>query len=122
VVKPAEGVHRKFSQNVRWDFRTAVGVHFRFDVGDDAVELSDGDITFGAGGAEAAEHFLARELLAASVALEDLDAGELYGLDGAEAFATGDALAAPADTVIVRAAIGDLGIAEMAVWAAHRLT
>jgi hypothetical protein len=122
VVEAAEGIHRKFSQNVRWNLWPAVPIHPGLDVADDSFELSDGDIAFRTGVSEAAEDLFARELLAAAVPLEDLDCRELNSLDGAESLATSDALAPTADAIIVGPAIGHLGVAEVAKRAAHRLT
>ena len=89
------------------------------DMGDERFELSDGDIPLGACVTQALQELFARELFATAIALEDLDVGELDRFDRAKALATGDALPPAPDPVVVGAGIGDLGIAEMAICAAH---
>jgi hypothetical protein len=116
-----ELVHGHFTDERCGDFAAAVGGGAHFDFGDELFELGDGDAALAARFTDACQQLLAVEVLAAAILLHHLDGRELHRLNRAEAFATGDTLAPPADAIVVGTAIRYLRVTVLAVGAPHFL-
>lgn len=95
--------HHQFAQHPRLDLALAGGAQLVLDVADGRFQALDADRTLLQGALHAGAQLVLVERLAAAVLLDQARHDQLGGLEGGEAFAAGQALAAPAHLI----ALGD---------------
>ncbi len=118
-VQGTEVFHDHLADGNGRDFRASQGMKLAFHVLYYTFDSARGNWALGTGNKYAVQEFAPVEVLSLPIPLDDLELDGFDAFVGGEAMTTMGALAPPADAVLRRARVGDLGVYAIAVWTLH---